>query len=467
MQRFVTVAVLAGWMLVAGGAFAQVGPYPPYPGQTGPPLGTGGVSLPRKGSKKKQASKDAQPNFHVDGRVVSLSDKKLELGTDDGRLITMTVDANTKFSKGGAAISASAVPADAFAHVDAFEDEEWFLTAAEVDLRNPPASAESTARAPKTVPNPAKNEQDSSSESSDLGAPPDAPGRPRLHRGKPAHEEESEDDVSAGSSAKKSGETSSGGNKAASDGSIDFTVGDEKTEAGRKPSHYADLIDRTRVWSETFSQGLPNFVCEQVTTRYVEQSKSDGFQPQDVISAKVVYEDGKEDYQQITVGGKRTNKNMLELGGSTSTGEFASTLRSLFSGYVNAEFKFQQSASAAGKTPIGVYDLKVLLRHSDWTIKMGGQQLRPAYSGSVWVDKSTAEVRHIEIEATDVPKNFPADTIAMTVDYEPVSLGTAKFLLPVHSENLSCFRGTSICTKNTIDFRNYHKYSGESTIEFK
>jgi hypothetical protein len=41
------------------------------------------------------------------------------------------------------------------------------------------------------------------------------------------------------------------------------------------------------------------------------------------------------------------------------------------------------------------------------------------------------------------------------------------FLLPVHAENLGCQRGTPICTKNTVDFRDYHKYSGESTITFK
>jgi hypothetical protein len=83
------------------------------------------------------------------------------------------------------------------------------------------------------------------------------------------------------------------------------------------------------------------------------------------------------------------------------------------------------------------------------------------------VDKSTAEVRRIEIQADNIPKNFPGDTEAMTVDYEPVSLGTVKFLLPVHSENLGCYRGTTICTKNTIDFRNYHKFEGQSTVDFK
>ncbi len=95
----------------------------------------------------------------------------------------------------------------------------------------------------------------------------------------------------------------------------------------------------------TFTKGLPNYVCQQMTTRYVEQSRRPGGKPLDVVTAKVVYEDGKEDYKEITVGGKRTNKSMLDLGGSTSTGEFASTLHSLFSDASRAEFKHYQSTS--------------------------------------------------------------------------------------------------------------------------
>jgi hypothetical protein len=157
---------------------------------------------------------------------------------------------------------------------------------------------------------------------------------------------------------------------------------------------------------------------------------------------------------------------MLELGGSTSTGEFASTLRSLFSEASRAQFKLFQSTTVAG-SPATIYDFKVAQPNSDWFISVGGQSLRPAYSGSVWIDKATAQVRRIEMQADNIPADFPLDSMEWAVDYDQVSLGTAKFLLPVHAENLGCQRGSSICTKNSIDFRDYHKYSGESTITFK
>ena len=93
--------------------------------------------------------------------------------------------------------------------------------------------------------------------------------------------------------------------------------------------------------------------------------------------------------------------------------------------------------------------------------------LQPAYSGSVWVDLSSGHVRRIEMSANNIPKDFPLDTVEWAVDYDHVSLGAGKdFLLPVHAENLSCVRGSTICTKNAVDFRDYHKYSGESVITF-
>jgi hypothetical protein len=53
------------------------------------------------------------------------------------------------------------------------------------------------------------------------------------------------------------------------------------------------------------------------------------------------------------------------------------------------------------------------------------------------------------------------------VDYDTISLGTAdKFLLPVHAEALSCWRNSNECQRNVIEFRNYHKFEGESVIKF-
>ncbi len=94
----------------------------------------------------------------------------------------------------------------------------------------------------------------------------------------------------------------------------------------------------------------------------------------------------------------------------------------------------------------------------------GSQNLAAAYEGSVWVDPNTARVLRIEMEARNIPSDFPMDTVETALDYSDVRLGEASFLLPVHAETLGCEGDTSDCSHNIIDFRNYHEFKSEVKI---
>jgi hypothetical protein len=114
-----------------------------------------------------------------------------------------------------------------------------------------------------------------------------------------------------------------------------------------------------------------------------------------------------------------------------------------------------------------VFDFSVERPNSHWRISVPGQFVQPAYKGTIWVDKKTFRVLRIEMQARQMPQDFPEDTVETAVDYQYITLGTTEqFLLPVHAEVLSCMRGSNSCQRNVIDFRNYHKFSGESTIKF-
>ncbi len=477
MGKFGSLAVL---ILVTAPVSAQYGQYPPGqypPGQSpsgqyppGQSPGSGGISIPTRSKKKKQ-SETKQPDFTAEGRTLSNDGKKLVIGTNDGRTITMTLTDKTKFTRSGADIARNAVTPRTAVHIEAAEDDQAFLTAISVDVmkevpENVPgdsAAANADGHSPATSPDTPPEELAAAT----ILHPDEAPDRPILRHGAPKRASTDEDTGEAPAKPTATAQAKPGAAEStpAHEG-VDFTINSDSEEPRIAQSGSPTLVSRSKEWSQTFTNGLPNYVCQQMTTRYAEQSKATGWEAQDVVTAKVVYEDGKEEYKEITVGGKRTNKSMLELGGSTSTGEFASTLHSLFSDASRAQFKLSQSTTI-GNTQAAVYDFKVALPNSDWFINVGGQSLRPAYSGSVWIDKKTAEVRRIEMSADNVPKDFPMDTMLWAVDYESIPLGTSKFLLPVHAENISCQRGSTICSKNETDFRDYHKYSGESTIEFK
>ena len=157
---------------------------------------------------------------------------------------------------------------------------------------------------------------------------------------------------------------------------------------------------------------------------------------------------------------------MEDMEGSWSTGEFGTVLIDLFSPATAAAFHYKKDARVAGMLT-KEYDFTVDHEHSHWTIHQESVSYDPPYRGSVWIDPVSNRVLRIEMQAFGFPSDFPTDDVESATDYEYIRLGDAKqYLLPVHAETLSCQRGTSMCSRNTIDFRNYHKYTGESTITF-
>jgi len=227
-----------------------------------------------------------------------------------------------------------------------------------------------------------------------------------------------------------------------------------------------DLIRKATDAAFDFTQNLPNYVCLELINRYQSDSKPANWQAVDRIQTNVVYENGKEDYRNLMVNGRAVNKTMEQMDGAWSTGEFGTMLLNLFSPATAADFRYSHMSRSSG---IGsrVYDFTVDHQHSRWDVKMASQEYSPAFRGSVWIDPQTARVLRIEMEAFGFPTTFPTDHVESATDYEYVRLGDAQqYLLPVHSETLSCERGTPLCSRNVIDFRNYHKYSGESTVTF-
>ena len=225
-------------------------------------------------------------------------------------------------------------------------------------------------------------------------------------------------------------------------------------------------IEKAREAAGAFTETLPDYLCQEQMARFQSETVKVSWVPLDIVSMEVVYEKGKERYRNLQINGKATKaQRMEELAGSWSTGEFASVLLDIFSPATAADFRYRHTSKSGGRDAY-LYDFEVDHQHSHWQIHMPSQSILPAYRGSIWIDKETARVLRIEMQAVHLPEEFPLDKIEMATDYEFIRIADRQFLLPVHSENLDCQRGTNMCSHNVIDFRNYHKYAGESTIEF-
>ena len=236
----------------------------------------------------------------------------------------------------------------------------------------------------------------------------------------------------------------------------------------RKPSEADDIIEKARAAALEFSETLPSYVVKQYTTRYATEMAKGGktsWNALDNITADVVAEDGKETYKNIMVNGKKPKEDP-EKTGAWSSGEFSSMLLDVLSPVTDADFHGKRT-STIGTRSAWRYDYSVEQPNSHWHIQASAQSYIPAYTGSIWIDKETFRVLRIEMSAKTMPKSFELDTVESAVDYDNVMIGDRKFMVPVHSEVMNCQRGTSSCSRNVIEFRNYRKFGADTSISFE
>ncbi|MFB3828200.1 MAG: hypothetical protein ACE15B_15635 [Bryobacteraceae bacterium] len=423
---------ISGWVLAAGLLCAQYpGRYPPgqYPGQIPFPR----LPVPGRGQKNpgggKPSAKEVLQQFT--GKIGKIEKDSLTIEAPDTRTITFKCSKTTKYLQDGKEIQRAVLQAGDEVDIEARSDDQGYFYAVNVKRVK--------AFQPPAKPEAAEAEQAPAQQASTVEAPPPRdPDIPILRRGKPEPRPRSSDEESEA-------EPLSANSPASAAGPPDAFLG------------------KARAVTLEFSEVLPNYICNQFTTRYEGEGRPVNWRPLDVVSAAVAYEDGKESYHDIRINNKPVNKPMEQISGSWSRGEFGTTLRDLFSPATAADFRFRRESTAAGRAA-SVYDFQVEQLNSHWQTILGGQSVLPAYKGSVWIDKKTFRILRIEMQARDVPQEFPLDTIEWVVDYSFVRIAGAEYLLPVHAENLSCWRGDLRCVRNALDFRNYRKFTSESQI---
>jgi hypothetical protein len=459
------MALWRGFVLVVCGvvcAAAQI--YPPVGGY--PDGGGVGVPTPRSSGKRGQSSSSKQVATHsYQGVVESIKGTKLTLAPGDGRELEFTCTKETKYLREGKGITAADLKVGATVTIESRQNNEGYLFAVNVMVdKDAPASAPPAAAAAKTQASPAPSpvaEADATPERGTVKAPspvaadPDDPGAPKIKRGKPERVKRAEAEATAHPPVASTPAPTTTAQLAAPPPAPPAPQEEEEEDA---------RIVKAREKSESFTETLPNYMVQQMTTRYFLESRLEGWRALDILSTEVIYDKGKESYRNIRVNNRLVKKPIDEVGGSVSRGEFGSTLIDLFSMGTNAKFRRRGSSTCSGR-PAWLYDFSVELQNSHWTTRYASHTLRPAYQGSVWLDQADMRTLRIEMQAREIPDEYPLDKVEWVVEYGLVRLGTThEYLVPVHAENLACWRGTAKCARNSTDFRNYRRFTGESTI---
>lgn len=422
---------------------AQIGFPPRYPGTPG--VGGPGTQQPRQGrtrrTEKREASQqEADKTVRATGKITQIQDKLWTIESDDTRYLEVKIDAKTRFTRAGKELQAGALNLGDRVRLEATPDAEEKLTATSIEAlqAEPGKPADAAGGEPVTEIQLGNSSQKSAPREGD------DPDRPRLTRGIPPRRATSKETEPAEAAPTK----------------------DEAPGVAAPSEAAADpLLARARAVALAFTQTLPNFEVQQITTRFQSADSGRNWKAEDNVTADVAYRAGREDYRNIKINNRLVNKDMMDIPGARSTGEFGTTLVSLFSPASRAEFKKLRETTISNRTAVS-YSYVVHRPHSDYRILWGSQYIVPGYSGRVWIDKDTARVLRIEIQADAIPAEFPLDKVEAVIDYGPERMGSESYIVPLAAENLSCLRGTAFCGRNTIAWRNYRLFKGEATITF-
>lgn len=228
------------------------------------------------------------------------------------------------------------------------------------------------------------------------------------------------------------------------------------------PLQGESLIEKVRHRALEFNSRLPNFLCEQSMKRYEGTARR--WTLLDTIRFDVTYANGAEQYRNFRRNGKAVKYAETQKAGAWSEGEYGTILRNLMTPGV-AQFR-RRGDDALGTVMTEVWDYEVTQAASRWSLVFNGKRTRPAYRGSIWIEPATQIVRRIEMEARDLPAQYPLDRAEMTLDYGPVSIAGESFVLPARTENLACWRNLGgLCTRNETEFRSYRRFGAEITIK--
>lgn len=422
--------------------------YPPgtYPGPAGVPLPIPSIHLPSRKPKTDGSANSTHTAVQsIEGTLRKLNEKDLLLQTGSNKVLRFRLIAKTEFQdKDGKPVRDSLIhPGDRLTIEVSPDDVETALFV--IHEKAGSASDREAASVPVdearvTAPDPG-----------DFG---------RTHS--VTEKTETTNDSSRGGNGPSDRDARNGADNSANRPTLARKSDDAIAPSADGPKTDG-IIAEARDESYAFSDSLPNFLVQQVTTRYTGSRAGNNWRQLDVVTADVASVNGQEDYRNIKVNGRPGDP---EKSGSWSTGEFQVTLDDILSPRTFAHFTLRGEERIANRTA-WVFDLSVEQPNSHWEIEsQRGDNYFPAYRGGIWVDKETRRVLRIEQRAVDLPRNFTYDNCTSTLVYGYVNIDGKSYLLPIESENVGCLAGTNQCNRNVIDFRNYRKFSADSNVSF-
>jgi hypothetical protein len=231
-----------------------------------------------------------------------------------------------------------------------------------------------------------------------------------------------------------------------------------------------EVLAAARGKALAYTVGLPDFICTETVRRYEAGLGKGTWAIRDTLTLQLTYFEHEENYKLTAMNGHKTGLTYDQVGGASSKGEFGSMLLSIFSPDSRTTFAFSNWTTLR-KRPSYVFAYRIELRNSNYHLTVGtyGGGFVSTVSGEhglIYIDRETRDVMRLDCQSDSIPDDFPLKASNRTLDYGLVDVGGRSFLLPTHAEVFMIPRLSSLRTRNEVEFTDYRKFTGQSTISF-
>src|SRR5688572_24400934 len=217
------------------------------------------------------------------------------------------------------------------------------------------------------------------------------------------------------------------------------------TASARPPEAEANaLLESTRTATLAAANAMPDFLVKQLIKRSVAYGSTNNWLAQDNLTIAVGYRANQgEQYKLLAINGIPSGPEVQEsrnyskyVGGASSSGvEYISALADLFKPESRTEFKLADTDLIRSRRTL-VYEYEISKPYSKLTLSAGDSSTGAGSRGRVWIDRETNRVLRFEQIATEIQGDFPIRAARTVIDYDWVTIGENKYLLPTNSEVL-------------------------------
>ncbi len=235
----------------------------------------------------------------------------------------------------------------------------------------------------------------------------------------------------------------------------------------------ATVLENAKKHTLIALEEMPDFVVKQQIKRSYAYAGTGNYLNADQLVVAVSYSTSLGEQNKIlTLNGvlqenPRPNQLFSDIGGYTSIGEFVGFLSGVFKPESETIFGIVDTDLIGDRKTI-VWDYRIKASKASYKISSGdtSRVINAGYEGKIWIDRQNFRVLRFEMNATEIPPDYPVRRVHRIIDYDWVTINNDKYLLPITADVSLIGREKNLLleSRNRSRFKNYQKYGTDVKI---